>query len=306
MEVFTRPADLRGRFANTAVALGTFDGVHIGHQHIIRQAAARARNAGGKSVVFTFANHPLSVIAPDRCPPLLVMPAHKAELIAALGSDVLLSVTFDRAFLELSPETFITMMVDNLRPAFIVVGPNYSFGHRGAGKPDMLAAAGRRFGFEVIVPPAVEVDGVAVSSTLIRQMVLAGDVAGSVPLLGRPFRIEGVVAAGEGRGRALGFPTANITAAEGQIVPADGVYAALVYVDGDRYRGVVNIGNNPTFRAQARSIEVHLRAFSGDLYGRQIVVDFLARLREERAFAGVADLRDQIARDVAAAEEYYK
>ncbi len=306
MEVFTRLADLNGRFAKTAVALGTFDGVHVGHQHIIRQAAAYAEKAGGASVVFTFANHPLSVIAPDRCPPLLVTAAHKAELIAAIGADVLLSVTFDQAFLKLSPEAFIALLADNLRPAFVVVGPNYSFGYRGAGTPEMLAAAGRRRGFAVVVPPAVEVGGVPVSSTLIRQLVLAGDVAGAAPLLGRPFRIEGVVAAGEGRGRELGFPTANITAADGQIVPADGVYATYVYAGGVRYRGVANIGDNPTFGGQNRRIEVHLRAFSGDLYGRSILVDFLAQLRGERTFAGVDDLKAQIARDLAAAEFYYK
>ncbi len=306
MEVFTRLADIRGRFINTAVALGTFDGVHVGHQQIIRQAAAYAEKAGGQSVVFTFGNHPLSIIAPDRCPPLLATPAHKAELIAALGADVLLSVPFDRALLELSPDAFIALLADNLRPAFIVVGPNYSFGHRGAGTPAMLAAAGRRLGFAVVVPQAVEVGGVPVSSTLIRQLVLAGDVAGAAPLLGRPFRIEGVVAAGEGRGRELGFPTANITAADGQIVPADGVYATYVYAGGVRYRGVANIGDNPTFRGQARRIEVHLRAFSGDLYGRPIAVDFLARLREELAFTGADELKAQIARDLAAADEYYK
>ncbi|HWQ60699.1 MAG TPA: bifunctional riboflavin kinase/FAD synthetase [Negativicutes bacterium] len=308
MEVFSRLSEVNGRFAKTAVALGTFDGVHVGHQQIIRRAAdlARAQAAGCQSVVFTFGNHPLAVIAPDRCPPLLATPAHKAALIAALGADVLLSVAFDRALLQLSPDAFIGLLVDNLRPAFVVVGPNYSFGHRGAGTPELLAAAGRRFGFEVVVHPAVEMGGVLVSSTLIRQLILAGDVAGASPLLGRPFRIDGTVAPGEGRGRGLGFPTANISAAHGQIVPADGVYSVYVYVGDDRYRGVANVGDNPTFTGNSHRIEVHLRDFAANLYGKTIAVDFLAKLRDERTFAGEEELKAQIARDIAAAEGYYK
>ena len=306
MEVFSRLSDVPGRFARTAVALGTFDGVHIGHQQIIREAVSRAPASGGQSVVFTFSNHPLSVLDPDRSPPLLVTPSYKAELIAALCADVLLAIAFDRDFLQLSPDAFVALLVDNLRPAFVVVGPNYSFGHRGAGTPELLAAAGRRHGFEVIVPPAVEANGALVSSTLIRQLILSGDVAEAAPLLGRPFRVDGVVTAGEGRGRGLGFATANIVPAAGQIVPADGVYAVYAYAGGRRYRGVANVGDNPTFKGGSRRIEVHLRAFSGDLYGQTIEVDFLARLREERVFAGEAELKAQIARDVAAAEGYYK
>lgn len=306
MEVYTRLSDIRGRFVNSAVALGTFDGVHVGHQQIIRQAAACARKSGGASIVFTFSNHPLSVIDPDRSPPLLITAAYREELIAALGADVLLTVAFDRILLELPPAAFIDLLVDNLRPSCVVVGPNYSFGHRGAGTPEMLAVAGRERGFEVVVPPAVEMGGTIVSSTLIRQLILAGDVAAAAPLLGRPFRVSGTVNRGEGRGRTLGFPTANITAAAGQIVPADGVYAAYVHTGGKTYRGVANIGANPTFRGKARHIEVHLLGFAGDLYGRTIAVDFLAKLRDERTFTGAGELTDQIARDIAAAGQFFK
>lgn len=306
MEVYTRLSDIRGRFVNSAVALGTFDGVHVGHQQIIRTAADCARKTGGASIVFTFSNHPLSVIDPDRSPPLLITAAYREELIAALGADALLSVAFDRSLLELPPAAFIDLLVDNLRPACVVVGPNYSFGHRGAGTPEMLALAGRERGFEVIVPPAVELEGTIVSSTLIRQFVLAGDVAEAAPLLGRPFRVSGTVNRGEGRGRTLGFPTANITAAAGQIVPADGVYATYVHIDGESFRGVANIGANPTFRGKARHIEVHLLGFSGNLYDRTITVDFLAKLRDERTFADAEELKAQIARDIAAAEQYFK
>ncbi len=306
MEVFTRLSDIRGRFVNSAVALGTFDGVHVGHQHIIRTAAACARKTCGASIVFTFSNHPLSVIDPDRSPPLLITAAYREELIAALGADVLLSVAFDRALLELSPGAFIDLLVDSLRPACVVVGPNYSFGHRGAGTPEMLTLAGRERGFEVIVPQAVTMGGTIVSSTLIRQLILAGDVAAAAPLLGRPFRVSGTVINGEGRGRTLGFPTANITAAAGQIVPGDGVYATYVHFDGTSFHGVANIGSNPTFRGKARHIEAHLLGFSGNLYNRKIAVDFLAKLRDERTFAGAEELKSQIAVDIANAKQYFK
>lgn len=305
MQVYTRLADLGGGLAGSAVALGTFDGLHIGHQHIIRQAVALARETGGPSVVFTFSNHPLSVIDPSRCPPLIATAEHKAELIAALGVDILLAVTFDRDLLALAPAAFIALLADKLRPAHIVVGPNYSFGHRGAGTPELLARAGEQYGFTVIVPPAVAVDGVPVSSTLIRQTVLAGDVARAAALLGRPFRIGGIVAAGEGRGRGLGYPTANITPADGQVIPADGVYAAYVQAGGARYRAVANIGANPTFQGKQRRVEAHLLSFAGNLYGQAIQVDFLAKIRDEITFAGADALRAQIDRDVAAAAGYF-
>lgn len=306
MQVYTRLADLHGKVANTAVALGTFDGLHVGHQHIISQAVTLARKSGGPSVVFTFSNHPLSVIDPTRCPPLIVTPAYKAELIAALGVDILLSVAFDRRLLGLAPDAFISLLVDNLRPSYIVVGPNYSFGHRGAGTPDMLARTGEHRGFEVIIPEGVEKDGTLVSSTRIRQLLAAGEVTRAASLLGRPFRIGGLVTTGEGRGRGLGFPTANINPADGQVIPADGVYAAYVQSGGVRYRGVVNIGPNPTFQGRHRRIEVHILDFAGNLYGQPILVDFLARIRDERTFSGAAELKAQIARDIAAANGYYK
>lgn len=303
MEVISTLAGLDGRFTKTAVALGTFDGVHVGHQRIISQAVALARESQAASVVFTFSNHPLSVIAPDRCPSLIVSPEYKAELIAALGADVLLSIPFTADFLRLAPREFIGLLVESLRPAYLVVGDNYSFGHRGAGNPELLRQAGRELGYEVIIPSTVVVDGQLVSSTLIRQQILAGRVEEASRLLGRPFRISGVVAVGDGRGRTLGFPTANLAATEGQVIPADGVYAVLVEADGHHYQGVANIGTNPTFNGQSHHTEVHVLGFSGDLYARTILVDFIGRLRGEQSFAGAVELREQITRDVAAARD---
>lgn len=303
MEVIASLAGVGGRFKKTAVALGTFDGVHVGHQRILRQAVALAQENGATSVVFTFSNHPLSVIAPERCPPLIVNPAYKAELIAALGADVLLSIPFTSDFLRLGPQEFIKLLVESLRPAFVVVGDNYSFGRGGAGNPELLRQAGREYGYAVVIPPSAMVGGQLVSSTLIRQHILAGRVEEAAGLLGRPFRVSGVVAAGDGRGRLLGFPTANLEATEGQVIPADGVYATVVHIDGTRYPGVANIGANPTFACQSRRIEVHILSFDGDLYGRTILADFVARLRGEVTFSGADGLKAQIARDVAAARE---
>jgi riboflavin kinase/FMN adenylyltransferase len=303
MDVITSLDGLTGRFAKTAVALGTFDGVHVGHQRIISQAVALARESGATGVVFTFGNHPLSVIAPDRCPPLIVSPEYKAELIAGLGADVLLSIPFTADFLQLTPRQFIDLLVERLRPAFLVVGDNYSFGHRGAGNPELLRQAGRELGYEVIIPPTVLVDDQPVSSTLIRQHILAGRVGEAARFLGRPFRLSGVVTAGDGRGRTLGFPTANLVATGEQIIPADGVYAVLVQAGGQSYQGVANIGANPTFNGLSHRTEVHVFDFSGDLYDRTITVDFMARLRGEESFAGPEKLREQISRDVVAARE---
>lgn len=303
MEVISTLAGLGGRFAKTAVALGTFDGVHVGHQRIISQAVALARDTQAVSAVFTFSNHPLSVIAPDRCPPLIVSPDYKAELIAALGADVLLSIPFTADFLRLTPRQFIDLLVENLRPAYLVVGDNYSFGYHGTGNPQLLRQAGRESGYEVVIPPPVTVEGQLVSSTVIRQHIQAGRVEEASRLLGRPFRLSGVVAAGDGRGRTLGFPTANLEAIECQVIPADGVYAVRVEADGRRYRGVANIGTNPTFNGLSRRTEVHILDFSGDLYANTILVDFITRLRGEQSFAGADSLKDQINRDVAAARD---
>jgi riboflavin kinase/FMN adenylyltransferase len=306
MQIYSQWASLNPPSSRTAIALGTFDGVHVGHQQIIRQAAELARSIDGTSVVFTFANHPLSVIDPARCPPQIVTPGYKAALIAELGIDVLLNIPFTKELLELLPQEFITLLVEALNPAYIVVGPNYSFGYKGMGTPAMLKDAGQAIGFEVVVHPAVYVGDILVSSTTIRQFILEGNIRQAAALLGRPHRIIGKVIAGDGRGKNLGYPTANINIDPGLVTPSNGVYAVYAYVDGSRYRGLANIGTNPTFAGKTRRIEAYIEDFSGDLYQQNLVVDFLEKLRDEQSFPSADALKAQIALDVEAAQKYYK
>ncbi|HMM21610.1 MAG TPA: bifunctional riboflavin kinase/FAD synthetase [Selenomonadales bacterium] len=308
MEICTRLTDVQGRLRQTAVALGTFDGVHLGHQTIISHAAKLARRAGGPSVVFTFSNHPLSVINPKRCPPLIITQEEKVARIAALGIDVLLTVPFTRELLQLPPRDFVALLADVLQPAYVVVGPNFTFGYKGAGTPELLRQGGKENGFEVVIPAALHVGKVLVSSTAIRQLIQRGKVQQAATLLGRPFKVTGRVAAGDGRGgRILGFPTANIAVSDQLVSPGDGVYAVQIAVgDGHNpYKGLANVGSNPTFSGKTRRIEVHILDFAGDLYGQTIAVDFLAKIRDEKTFDGVNSLKAQIARDISAAQQYY-
>lgn len=306
METITRLEDLAGRFNHTAVALGTFDGVHIGHQRIIAQAVELAAKNNSASVVFTFANHPLEVISPGQSPPLIVTPEYKAELIAALGVDLLVTVPFTETLLRLAPEEFIRDLAEKLRPDYIVVGPNYTFGRGGAGTPETLKAAASRHGFEVVVPSARYAGGRLVSSTAVRRLVLAGKVDEAALLLGRPLRFGGLVETGDGRGsRVVGFPTANLAAPPGRLIPGDGVYAARILLDSGCYQGLVNIGDNPTFKVGSRRIEAFILDFTGNLYGKFVTMEFLAKLRDEITFSGAEELKRQIAADIAAARSHF-
>ena len=280
------------------VAMGTFDGLHQGHQLIISRAVELAREHKGTSVVLTFANHPLDVIAPERCPLLLLPGDAKAAIIANLGVDILLSIPFTKDFLRLTPGEFIAALMANLRPAGIVVGPNYTFGHGGNGNSDVLRAAGYLQGFEVYVPPAVTINECLASSTLIRQLIAAGDVAEAAVYLGRRFFLRGRVIAGAKRGRQLGFPTANLAVDAAMAMPADGVYAVTVGYEGITWNGVANIGINPTFNGVRRGLEVHILNFTGDLYGRELDVVFWSRIRGEQRFDSPESLTDQIRADI--------
>ncbi|MDR3592202.1 MAG: bifunctional riboflavin kinase/FAD synthetase [Negativicutes bacterium] len=306
MKTYTHLTDLPRQIRKTAVALGTFDGIHIGHQKIITAAVELAAKAGSASVVFTFSNHPLTVIDPRRCPPQITTADEKARLIAALNVDILLSIPFTKDFLQLAPREFIALLVKHLRPGHLIVGPNYHYGYKGEGTPENLKAAGEASGFDVFVHPAVYLHSQLVSSTSIRQLIQQGRVNQARHLLGRPPRISGSVIVGDRRGRNLGFPTANIAIDDSLVTPGNGVYAVRSQVAGKHYNGVANIGHNPTFPANTRRIEVFLLDFSGDLYGQNIDVDFLEKLRDEKKFASVDELTAQIAEDIRTAHKYYE
>ncbi|WFE38995.1 bifunctional riboflavin kinase/FAD synthetase [Micromonospora sp. WMMD998] len=289
-----------GGWGRSVVTIGVFDGVHQGHQATIGHAVARARELGVRSVVVTFDPHPAEVVRPGSHPAVLTEPARKAELIEALGVDVLCVVPFTAEFSRLPAEAFVhDILVEHLHAALVVVGDNFRFGHRAAGDVALLERLGRTFGFAVEGAPLVAGAGTVFSSTYIRSCVDAGDVRAAADALGRPHRVEGVVVRGDQRGRELGYPTANLFTHRYAAVPADGVYAArLVRRGGDPLAAAVSIGTNPTFSGRERRVEAYALDFTGDLYGERLALDFVAHLREQRTYDAIEPLVAQIAEDV--------
>jgi len=270
------------------VAVGTFDGVHLGHREVIR----------GADSVLTFDPHPVSVVAPQHTPKLLTTLQRKAELVASLGVQELIVIPFDREFASRSAAEFIDdVLVGALGAAQVAIGENFRFGHKAQGDPRLLAADTR---FATVVHPLLEVDGEIVSSSHIRGLVLAGEVAEANRLLGSTFQLRGPVAHGDGRGRELGFPTANLVPEEALVCPGHGVYACLAGGEGIGERpAAVSIGVRPTFKTgRGELIEAYVLDFDGDLYGGELRLEFLERLRGERRFGDPQSLIEQMHRDV--------
>jgi riboflavin kinase/FMN adenylyltransferase len=289
-----------GGWGRAAVTIGVFDGVHRGHQATIGHAVKRAKDLGVQSVVVTFDPHPAEVVRPGSHPAVLTEPAYRAELIEALGADVLCVIPFTPEFSRLSAEAFVhDVLVEHLHAALVVVGENFRFGHRAAGDVALLERLGRTFGFGVEAAPLISDDGTVFSSTYIRSCVDAGDIAAAAAALGRPHRLEGVVVRGDRRGREIGFPTANLMCGRYAAVPGDGVYAAWLIRGGDRLPAAVSIGTNPTFAGRERRVEAYVLDFDGDLYGDRVALDLVAHLREMRSYDAVEPLVAQIRDDVA-------
>jgi riboflavin kinase / FMN adenylyltransferase len=270
------------------VAVGTFDGVHLGHREVIR----------GADTVLTFEPHPSAVVAPASAPRLLTTFERRAELIAGLGVEELVVIPFDRAFASRSAQSFIDdVLVGALGATFVSVGENFRFGHKASGDPALLRADGR---FEARVVPLLEVDGEVVSSSHIRGLVLGGAVEYADRLLGAPFTFSGEVVEGDRRGRALGFPTANLVPRDGYVVPGHGVYACRARTaDGATHVAATNVGVRPMFvTGRGQLIEAFLVGFDGDIYGQQLRVEFLKRLRGEKRFESVDAMVEQMGRDV--------
>jgi riboflavin kinase/FMN adenylyltransferase len=293
------PPDAR----ESAVALGVFDGVHLGHRAILAAAVAEARRHGLVALACTFDPHPLEVLQPARAPvPLTTLPDRLA-LIAETGVDAAVVVAFTREVAAVEPEAFVRdVLVERLKARDVVVGFNHRFGRGARGTAALLEALAPRLGFRAHVVAPLEVEGTAVSSSEVRAALQAGDLERAARLLGRPYSAEGEVVRGAGRGRTLGFPTANVRTGRPLPLPP-GVYACQALLGPDRYPAVVNVGVRPTFGETELLVEAHLLDFSGDLYGRRLRLAFLRRLREERKFPDVESLRRQIAQDVAAARE---
>ncbi|NUQ69944.1 MAG: bifunctional riboflavin kinase/FAD synthetase [Chthonomonadales bacterium] len=292
----------RGLLNSTSVAVGTFDGVHVGHQNLIKRARQEADARGTDTVVLTFDRHPLEIIAPERAPRLLTTLPERCALFEALRVDHVVIADFEHELRDLSAQRFMDdVLVSRLGATVVCVGERFAFGQGRAGTVETLMTGGAALGFEVRIAPTVVVDGMPASSSRARQAILTGEVSVASAILGRPYRLEGLVVRGDGIGRTLGFPTANLATDERIILPGDGVYTVTAAVDGERWIGACSMGCRPTVGGTRRVLEVHLLDFSGDLYGSTLVVEFVSHLRAQVRFDRLEDLIAQMAIDAEAA-----
>ncbi|MGK9461554.1 bifunctional riboflavin kinase/FAD synthetase [Streptomyces sp. G6] len=296
--------DIPEDWGRSVVTIGSYDGVHRGHQLIIKHAVDRARELGVPAVVVTFDPHPSEVVRPGSHPPLLAPHHRRAELMADLGVDAVLILPFTTEFSKLSAADFVVkVLVDRLRAKAVVEGPNFRFGHKAAGNVDFLTEQGKVYDFEVEVVDLYVTGeaggGEPFSSTLTRRLVAEGDVGGAAEILGRPHRVEGVVVRGAQRGRELGFPTANVETLPHTAIPADGVYAGWLNAQGEVMPAAISVGTNPQFEGTERTVEAYAIDRVGlDLYGLHVAVDFLAFVRGQAKFDTLDALLDQMGEDV--------
>jgi len=299
MLIFNGISEIKEKLRHPAVTIGNFDGVHLGHREIFRRVRELARARDGVSVVITFVPHPLQVISPDTGVKLITTPQEKRSLIEASGIDYLLEIPFDLAFASISAPAFVEqVLVGAIGMESLVIGYDYAFGRGREGNVTLLRQLGARFNFVVELLQPISSGTLVYSSTAVRTMVSEGDVKGVVSVLGRHYAVTGTVVHGHQRGRELGFPTANLETQKA-LIPAAGVYAVKVRIDSDFYDGACNIGTNPTFGNEELSLEVHLFDFDGELYGREVSLVFIERLRGELRFSSLDALKQAIAADVA-------
>jgi riboflavin kinase/FMN adenylyltransferase len=285
----------------TVVTIGNFDGVHLGHREIFRRVVGEARARQAVAAVVTFEPHPLRLLAPEKAPPRINSPGEKVRLIRASCIDLLVILPFTRKLAALSATGFVNdILVEKLGVRHLVIGYDYAFGRNREGDAAFLAQAAKRHGFTLEVLEPLRAGAEVYSSTRIRQTLQRGDVSGVVGVLGRHFTLDGKVVGGDGRGRQLGFPTANLVTAK-ELLPCEGVYAVRVRHGRRLYDGVANLGRRPTFAGAKPSLEIHLLDFAGDLYGARLRIYFVERLRDEQPFPSVAALQAAIHDDIARA-----
>jgi riboflavin kinase/FMN adenylyltransferase len=291
---FDDPQPYRGGF----ISIGNFDGVHLGHQSMIIELVRRARAAGKPAVVFTFDPHPIILLRPDHAPPSLSILERKVELLCRCGVDCVIAYPTSQDLLNLTPDQFFQkIVVDELQASGLVEGPNFFFGRNRAGDISKLERLCDRDGLSLKIVSQVEVDSRMVSSSVIRSLIIDGQIAAAVKLLGHAYQIQGTVRPGAGRGKSIGFPTANLEEVA-TLVPSSGVYAGIATLDDSSFPAAINVGPNPTFQDERCKVEVHIVGFDGDLYGHQLKVEFLDRIRDTVAFADVDALRNQLTLDV--------
>jgi riboflavin kinase/FMN adenylyltransferase len=309
MKVVYRPEDLTPEYPSPIVTIGNFDGVHLGHQNLIRDLVVRASVVGGTPVVFTFHPHPLQVLAPNNAPLQIQTLDQRLATMESLGVPLTVVIPFSMQLAQMSARDFAEKILwETLHLREIYVGPNFAFGNRRQGSFNLLKEIGEEKGFFTGKIHQVQFRGNRVSSTAVRQSLVSGQVGLARRLLGRPYALEGSVVRGTGNGRRFNFPTANLQTAN-ELLPRKGVYVTLLRLQGRRYHGVTNIGSRPTVSKTEDgplSIETHLLDFSGDIYGSSVSLEFLVRLREERRFAGEPELIDQIRADICRARRYFE
>ena len=291
MEIIRKLTGLTQKYKNPVVALGMFDGVHLGHACVIRRAVEVAKNIGGTSVVFTFSNHPLTVLDPANAPLMIGSRSLRRDIFESLGVEILIEIAFTKEFSRKTPEEFLNLLQEKISPAYVVTGQNYTFGRYGKGNGRMLLREGENYGFKAEICSTITVGKKNVSSTRIRALIAEGDLNSVNELLGRNFTYVSKVVNGDKRGRKLGFPTANLEIEDYRAMLPNGVYIVL-------YRGIANIGDNPTFKVAKRRLEVFIDNFSGDIYGEEIAVGFIEKIRDEKIFSGVEELKAQLNEDL--------
>ncbi|MBI3417037.1 MAG: bifunctional riboflavin kinase/FAD synthetase [Verrucomicrobia bacterium] len=307
MRVIARAEELSPGARKVCAAIGVFDGVHLGHQQVIRQTVADARQVEGVALVITFDRHPSSVVAPERTPPLIYSLPQKLRAIESLGAEATLLIEFTREFSQIPAEEFIRQLAHQFGSIYsLCVGSAFTFGHKRGGNVELLRRLGQELNFIVHGISSLALDGKIVSSTRIREAIKQGRLDAASQMIGRSYSVAGKVVRGDGIGRQLGFPTANIDCAA-LLLPPNGVYAVHARTNGQSHRAVANIGLRPTLVSPAPrlQVEAHLLDFSGDLYGEELEIIFDAKLRDEQKFSSCEELTAQIARDLAEARRIF-
>ncbi|MGP1441154.1 MAG: bifunctional riboflavin kinase/FAD synthetase [Anaerovoracaceae bacterium] len=306
MKIF-RSLDEIDDIERTVVALGNFDGIHMGHRALITEAVRISAERGLKSAIFTFSNHPKNVMSGETVVKNILYEDEKVALIEELGIDYMFSPDFDETMMHISPEDFAGKLLrDKFKADIAICGFNFSYGYKAAGNAESLCEFGRKMGFETVVKEPVTVDGEIVSSTLIRKKITSGDVESAAMLMGRNYAIRGVVVYGNQLGRTIGFPTCNITIDDSMVSPANGVYVTYCHVDGKRRNSVTNVGNKPTIGNYSKNIETNILDFDENIYGSDVRIEFLKLMRTEEKFKGIEELQSQLRKDVKFARKYHK
>jgi riboflavin kinase/FMN adenylyltransferase len=283
---------------NAVLAIGVFDGVHTGHKHLLNRLKETATQGGMLSGVLTFVNHPRTVLVPGTCVQFITSVNDRLSLLESTSVDMVIPLTFELELSRLRAHEFVDLLQERLRMAGLVMGQNFVMGYKREGTPEFLKAIGDEKGFSVTVVDPLSTDGERVSSTATRDAISEGDVGKAGRNLGRPFALQGKVVAGNSRGRSLGFPTANLSIAKDRLLPGDGIYATWAIVGDKRYMAATNVGVRPTFSETKRVVEAFILDFDGDLYGSDISVEFIERLRNERRFDTPEALVAQMHKDV--------